>query len=391
MELKTITIKHFKSLFDVNIEPGNVNVFIGANGAGKSAFLEAVGILSAAVYERVNDATLSQRGVRMGVPAMFKSSFKKNLKSILTIKLGASWENDSGTWEYIVDLHNPNKNPEPDWQYHSESLSLNGEMKLGRSNRSRDLPIDKYRGYFSYKIGTSEHGMKNAEDFYRAFISYGIYSPNTSTLRGIQPDTSQRDPLGLFGGRLPEAVSFLLEKKSLNNTTLRELVDWLEDVEVGRPTKEILSPNVPIVQQVIKFADRFMNRERNVLTSYDASEGVLYVLFVLSLAAHDKTPEIFAIDNFDNAMNPRLAKNITKLFSQKVIEKNKKTFITTHNPLVLDGLDLLDDRIRLFVFDRDRNGFTVVNRIKVSSRILKGNESLSRLWVTGRLGGVPNI
>ena len=42
-----LEIKGFKSLVDVSIELGAVNVFIGANGSGKSNLLEAVGFLSA--------------------------------------------------------------------------------------------------------------------------------------------------------------------------------------------------------------------------------------------------------------------------------------------------------------------------------------------------------
>ena len=47
MEIKEISIRNFKALYDVTIEPGKVNVFIGANGSGKSTVLEAIGILSA--------------------------------------------------------------------------------------------------------------------------------------------------------------------------------------------------------------------------------------------------------------------------------------------------------------------------------------------------------
>ena len=34
MEIKEISIRNFKALYDVTIEPGKVNVFIGANGSG---------------------------------------------------------------------------------------------------------------------------------------------------------------------------------------------------------------------------------------------------------------------------------------------------------------------------------------------------------------------
>lgn len=39
--LKSLSVKTFKSLADVNVELGLVNVFIGANGSGKSNLLEA--------------------------------------------------------------------------------------------------------------------------------------------------------------------------------------------------------------------------------------------------------------------------------------------------------------------------------------------------------------
>ncbi len=65
---------------------------------------------------------------------------------------------------------------------------------------------------------------------------------------------------------------------------------------------------------------------------------------------------------------------------------------TTHNPLVLDGLDLLDDRIRLFTVDRDSSGASQVNRVQVTPELMAQAEngfSLSQLWTMGRFGGVP--
>lgn len=58
MKLKKITIRNFKSLYDVSFEPGLVNVFIGANGSGKSSVLEAIGVLSAAMTDRINTVGL---------------------------------------------------------------------------------------------------------------------------------------------------------------------------------------------------------------------------------------------------------------------------------------------------------------------------------------------
>ena len=41
--------------------------------------------------------------------------------------------------------------------------------------------------------------------------------------------------------------------------------------------------------------------------------------------------------------------------------------------------------------DRDVNGHAQIHRIKVSQELINEGQSLSRLWINGRLGGVPNL
>lgn len=405
--ITSIEIENFKSILGVKFEPGMVNVFIGPNGSGKSALLEAIGVLSAAINDRVEDASLKHRGVRLGTPALFKSSFKDLKRLPLTIGLGIGWKNSEGQWDYKVNLNNPIDDPKPSWEYYSEKLSLNREKVFGRSRATTyklenfpEIEIDKFRGLLSFLRGIKlVNNVNNAEDLYTTLSDYAVYTPNTSTLRGIYPDPTQREPIGLLGGRLPEAVDELLDLDkelygSMDLNDLLELIDWVASLTIGKPTKELLPTNVPSTQKVIRFTDRFMREGRNELTSYDASEGSLFVLFVLALAMHHNSPKMFAIDNFDQAMNPRLARRTAKTFCQEVINNKKIAFITTHNPLVLDGLDLNDDRIRLFTVDRDKQGHTKIKRVEVTEELLqKGKEghTLSRLWVMGRLGGVPNI
>jgi AAA15 family ATPase/GTPase len=80
-----------------------------------------------------------------------------------------------------------------------------------------------------------------------------------------------------------------------------------------------------------------------------------------------------------------------QVFCEQIIKNNKHVFLTTHNPLVLDGLDLTNDDIRLFAVDRGKNGYAQIKRIKVSQELIEEGQSLSRLWINGRLGGVPNL
>ena len=68
---------------------------------------------------------------------------------------------------------------------------------------------------------------------------------------------------------------------------------------------------------------------------------------------------------------------------------------TAHNPAVLDGLPLQDNRVKLFTVDRNSNGHTIIKRVEISDEMRKLNAEkgwpLSRLWVMGHLGGVPNV
>ena len=251
------------------------------------------------------------------------------------------------------------------------------------------------------KIGYFTVAEALASDEYisagRYIGNYGIYQPDTLTLRGTLPDPTQVSPIGLNGGRLAEAIDDLMRVTdgdlmfgSLYMSDVLELIEWASDFRVGKPKKSTLNPGIPAASRIIEFQDRYL-KDAALFTGYDASEGALYVLFMLCVAMHPNAPKMFGIDSFDHAMNPRLARKITQVFSRLILENGKTVFMTTHNPLVLDGLDLTDDRVRLFVTDRDENGHIIMNRIQVSEELVGTGQSLSRLWINGYLGGVPEL
>lgn len=170
-----------------------------------------------------------------------------------------------------------------------------------------------------------------------------------------------------------------------------ELIDWASGFDVTAPKKSSVNAAVPTTRRILEFQDRYLTSKTS-FTAYDASEGALYVLFLLCLALHPDAPGIFAVDSFDHAMHPRLARETTKLLCKIILEQDKTVFVTTHNPLVLDGLDLMNDDIRLFAVNKSRkSGHTSLQRIQVTKELMDSGYSLSRLWTEGRLGGVQNL
>lgn len=391
IRIKEISIRNFKSLYNVSFEPGKLNVFIGANGSGKSSILEALGVLSAAMTDRVNTNSLLRKGVRLSTSALYKSKFSSIEKESKTVNLAIKWSKEEKEYEYSTHLTVPSDDDA--WRYFAESVTCNGEKVYGRSNAS-STQLNNKVGYYTISESLSGENYIEAGKY---IADYGIYQPNTLTLRGTVPDPIQLHPIGLNGGRLAEAMSDLfymddgdLMFGSMFMEDVLELIDWASEFKVSKPKKSILNPGIPSTQQIIEFKDKYL-KDTASFTGYDASEGALYVLFMLSLAMHEKTPKMFAIDSFDHALNPRLAKKATELFSNIIIEQNKTVFMTTHNPLVLDGLDLSNDDIRLFTTNRNKYGHVEIRRVQISKELLAMNQPLSRLWINGLLGGVPEL
>jgi len=133
--LETLTVRTFKSLEDVAVDLGLVNVFIGSNGSGKSNLLEALGVLSAAADGKVDDVALLSRGVRSGLPAGYKSAFpaKPGKPVPPHLHFGAG----SAQARYEVSLHNPLKEPAPAWRFKTELLREEGASLVARTPTQR--------------------------------------------------------------------------------------------------------------------------------------------------------------------------------------------------------------------------------------------------------------
>lgn len=387
--IKSVIVQGFKSVFDLTLDLGRINVFIGSNGSGKSNILEAIGVLSAAAKGRVDDEALRYRGVRPGLPVLYKSSFSLD-KTPAHIMLEAI--SDDGV-DFRTALLNPLGEPKPAWAFKTEYLSANGVELVSDGVRNKKN-LNPESGLTALRMveflpGSPEYRMLSD------LQGYGIYCPNTPTLRGLVPDPQSREPLGLSGGRLAEAFEELKAMAPEVVDHIQDMIEWASDITVTKYVSNILSPSVPRADKTIRFTDRFMRKNRNTLSAFDASEGALYIIFYAVLALSSKAPGLFAIDNFDQALNPRMVSHITSKFCDWILSSAKRpqVLLTAHNAAVLDGLDLSNPEIRLFVVDRNNRGHTSVRRLEATPELVKLNNKypLSRLWMMGQLGGVPDV
>lgn len=391
--IRTIQIDGFKSVHSETIHLGRINCFIGANGVGKSNVLEAIGVLSAAANGVVDDEALMRRGVRAGLPRLFKSSFASE-RTPAHIGVGAVGDGGEG---YRVSLLNPLESPEPAWSYKTEVLT-DGSHEIVSDGVRNKKNLNPQSGLAALQLVDVAPDNLAAKLMQR-LQNYAIYCPNTPTLRGTAPDPQPRAPVGLSGGQLADGFAELQKHLSEDDDgaldEVMELIDWVGDIQATSHGANLLSPKVARTKLMLKFTDRFMNKSRNELTAYDASEGALYVIFCAVLCLLPQAPKLLAIDNLDQALNPRLLTRLTARLSGwlKRGGEDRQLLFTAHNPAVLDGLNLSDPEVRLFAVERNSNGLTCVRRLELTPELTKLNQQypLSRLWLMGHLGAVPNV
>lgn len=391
--MNELTISGFKSIWQQTLDLGQLNVFIGTNGAGKSNLLEAIAMLSSSVDGGIDYERMNRRGARLSSPEIFRSAFRnKERKKTLTIKA------KFGTLEYNMSVH-----AAKGFAYNSESLKDGNKKLAGRSNNGATINGEPLKTRLDQQksILTIYQAFENSVNEIVNLQKYAIYAPATPILRGTATDTVMKEPLGLYGGRLAEALREVLDSKEKRDELKRffKLLDWFKQIGVSNEKKkELLSDYIDFLgNNVVRFKDKYMTSTFNDLYAYDVSEGALYILFVLVLLTHEDAPNMFALDNIDNALNPGLISSLMNNIVDILKEKPKKQiFLTTHNPSTLDGIDLFNDTHRLFIVSRSEDGQTIFKRFLPPKDMTKAQWSekyyglkLSEIWLSGAIGGLP--
>lgn len=353
-----INIKNFKSIVDLTLPLSNINVFIGENGCGKTNILEAVGFTPP-----VDLPNLYAKGIRGAKPSLIFNSFASETtkpETTLYFKF-----NRSGLTYNLSTIDKSDVFPR--WAFRSsvDAILLKKEGEIEK-----------------FKIEMDDN---------RANISkYLIYTLNTAALRGLSND-SLMEPVGTNGENLDVLISTFDNNELLLLKQNALFIDWLDDVIIDQEDKLKFQGYKPgRGKSLLYFKDKYMMQQNNIFSAENANEGALHVLFYIALLISERTPRFFAIDNIENGLNPKLCRALIKRVAELAISNNKQALITTHNPAILDGLNLHDDRQRLFVVKRNDEGHTQIERITVKPNANGEQLKLSELWMRGYLGAIPN-
>lgn len=391
-----IEIKNFKSIVDLTMDLGRVNIIIGANGCGKTNILEAFAFASAASQQKLDNEFLLNRGIRVPNPQFLKPAFE-DLETSESIEFKIT-EDSLSEKSFEVVYGNENKG----WrevlaseraQKFSDALlkileqnHLNEKEPIDLKEISKNDLIEAFDQALT-KFAKTE-GIDSVRQMIRDSMvqkvlpTYLIFSPQENILRD-QNTESPIQPLGVNGEGL---FQFLKEQWKNGNKELYEklnsglgMLDWFD--MFGLPN-DLLSNEAKL-----EIGDRYLKESLHNFDQHSTNKGFLFLLFYLTLFYSKETPSFFAIDNIEASFNPKLCTHLVKELIQAAKKNDKQVILTTHNPFVLDALDLKDNDQRLFVARRDIDGHTRISRILYNP---KRTEKLSSVWMNGYIGGLPD-
>lgn len=395
--IRGLKIRNYKSIRNLELELGRVNVIIGENGCGKTNILEAIVYASAAAKNVLNPEYLG-RQLRLVAPEFMTPAFadieEDNIEN-KTISITLHGEKRlPKAIKAIYDAHDKewlNYNGEADDYFavsaiqhlYEENKDILKDFSEAPKNEALIAALEKYNVPKVKELAPDlVKEMKRALLDYPDLKSFTIYNPEESKLR-LFSDEAYTYPIGRHGeglfqylkdihiGKKQQVVDRIIEKMSL--------FDWFD----GATIPDDLMSN----EYRLKIGDKYLKESLHYFDQRSTNEGFLFLLFYMTLFASPDTPAFFAIDNIESSFNPKLCTKLIKTIVELAIENKKQVILTTHNPYVLDGLDLSDDEQRLFVARRSRDGHTVIKRIPF---VVDLNMHLSEVWMKGMIGGLPD-
>lgn len=413
--LRAIEIDNFKSIEHLCLNFGRVNLFIGENGSGKSTILEALTFAAASEANKLDAEFLENRGIRVTTPKLMRSNFSTDhLDAPITIKVCVDEDGSGRT--YIINNDNETYS---EWELQTDTSITSDETTLSSKEFKqhfsqyqtilklistpafenmkdmmdedkefekilKEIKSKRFESILSEMSETVSNVENSVSEFLSSLKNFVIYSPQNKQLRNLKEEGSIR-PVGIHGEGLFKLLREIYTKQP----------EALQDIEKGLKLigwyKSMDLDNEPeLAEDELFIQDKYLPVQ---LTQRSANEGFLYVLFYMALIVSKNTPRIFAIDNIDSALNPKLCSKITSYLVELAKKYDKQLFLTTQNPATLDGIDVFDEEQKLFVVSRKRTGQTTARRF-TSEQMPKTTDGgelilLSEAMIKGFIGAIP--
>jgi predicted ATPase len=393
VRVKEISIRGFRSFGDKDqyVALGKLTVLVGANGSGKSNFLEAVDLVGSLV-----------RGERDVASIPFETLHRSGAIVSDVAGISFSFLNDT---TYYVSLSNRSKHK---WRV-SETLWGPDQREVGR-----DRPVIMKRSVFDgNEAGLAHQRIRFASGISEAdvilpmtsdrFLLASMNDPSrfefASQVRQTLVDsTVQRQwrfgetnhlidnpPSDSFGGRVRGAGENL-------GSVLRDLC--IEFPAVKDELQRLIGEVLPGAGSLI-IGEGTSKSSLEVIvdgTGFALSElstGTLRWMALLAILL-DPRERLICIDEPELGLHPEIMPSLAKLLQRASLRS--QLVVSTHQPLLLDALDEIEADWTILAFENERGHtkITESDRDEIEKNWIRRNGdsvSLGDAWLRGAIGG----
>lgn len=374
--LTSIRIQNFRSIHDASVKLGQVNLFIGPNNSGKSNFLKGTALMAFAIDEFPRNILK---------PEHFISYIPRNLSSnleqgVIRVATQADDINDKAV-SLLIGY---------DYDINSERSFFNTEILVVPSIQEEH----KFTGYL-------DQGHYEDDE---QFIPNEIYKLKKSTngllIYKIEPSSfnlsvalAHQPKLSASGNNI---VNFLYYLGQNYKSRYRAL-----EADFARCVHDLTSISTPAdPNEAGKLKLKFFDKNDTAYWAEEVSEGVLYFLGLLCIVHQPDPPQLLLLEEPEKGIHPRRIREVMNFIFELARLRNIQVILTSHSPYVVDYFADIPECIS--VFDR-KNGETAVQnaadimaetnaKLKAAGEEpIRYTDALGEYWVSGFLGGVPEI
>ena len=354
--ISKIYINGFKSIRELDLELSNVNILIGANGSGKSNFIQFFKLLNKMINAELANYTISKGGANY--------FFHWGMKN--TQKIKAKLEFNRNIYEFSL---NPSLGQSP-------SLFINREI-----------------GHFLTDVGTTYIAFDELNNIETCLTNYSFGSPVTASHHIAQAikswqvfhfhDTSDTAGVKQFvdindnsflKSQAENMASFLYEMKINNNQNYQDIVshvrliaDYFKDFDIEprsliQPLPNSLLSGGERQLVSLKWIEKHSEEYRD---AHYLSDGTLRFICLATLLLQPKPPTTIILDEPEIGLHPH-AINVLAAMIKKASSRTQ-VVVATQSPTLIDN------------FSSDQ--IIVVNRDSKESKFRRLREEELASWL----------
>ncbi len=344
-----LTIRHYRSIENIELNLGDINVLVGPNGVGKSNIIDSIAFIRDAIKNGLDQAVHDRHGIqtiRQWSPtkpydvslaietsqAGWTGKFSFTLHSL---RDGFEILNESGKIDYY-----PRTNPLAGMAS-AENLELE-DRERHYSFMRKPSENTKVLHYIDENERTEEYPTEVPDDFFlnsryayffaplrRMLEDFESYSIFPNTLRDPQ-NQSNETYLESHGNNLTSILKQMRRKR--RTEAISEIVNSLKLIVPG-----LDNINVHSVAGYLTPQFRMGKQNKNKTHTFNVnqmSDGTLRILGLLVALYQEPKPDTIALEEPELTVHPGAFQLITDSIEE--VSQTTQILVTTHSPEFLD-------------------------------------------------------